>query len=70
MIKFLDYYASHSVDVNLSNTNHVVKFMEFDESSSDKMNTPVVTKGRLPQKSGEIAIDVNALKIDKNPKNR
>ncbi|WP_343348657.1 FtsX-like permease family protein [Terrisporobacter petrolearius] len=66
--KILDYYASHSVDVNLSNTNHVVKFMEFDESSSDKMNTPVVTKGRLPQKSGEIAIDVNALKIDKNLK--
>lgn len=66
--KILDYYASHSVDVNLSNTNHVVKFMEYDESSSDKMNTPVVTKGRLPQKSGEIAIDVNALKIDKNLK--
>jgi len=66
--KILDYYASHSVDVNLSNTNHVVKFMEYDESSSDKMNTPVVTKGRLPQKSGEIAIDVNALKIDENLK--
>lgn len=66
--KILDYYASHSVDVNLSNTNHVVKFMEYDESSSEKMNTPVVTKGRLPQRSGEIAIDVNALKIDKNLK--
>jgi len=66
--KILDYYASHSIDVNLSNTNHVVKFMEYDESSSDKMNTPVVTKGRLPQNSGEIAIDVNALKIDKNLK--
>ncbi|WP_419724548.1 FtsX-like permease family protein [Terrisporobacter petrolearius] len=66
--KILDYYASHSVDVNLSNTNHVVKFMEYDESSSDKMNIPVVTKGRLPQNSGEIAIDVNALKIDKNLK--
>jgi len=66
--KILDYYASHSVDVNLSNTNHVVKFMEYDESSSEKMNTPVVIKGRLPQRSGEIAIDVNALKIDKNLK--
>ncbi|MBN9645477.1 FtsX-like permease family protein [Terrisporobacter glycolicus] len=66
--KILDYYASHSVDVNLSNTNHVVKFMDYDESSSEKMNTPVVTKGRLPQRSGEIAIDVNALKIDKNLK--
>lgn len=66
--KILDYYASHSVDVNLTNTNDVVKFMEYDESSADKMNTPVVTEGRLPQKSGEIAIDVNALKIDKNLK--
>lgn len=66
--KILDYYASHSVDVNLTNTNHVVKFMEYDESSADKMNTPVVTEGRLPQKSGEIAIDINALKIDKNLK--
>lgn len=66
--KILDYYASHSVDVNLTNTNHVVKFMEYDESSADKMNRPVVTEGRLPQKSGEIAIDINALKIDKNLK--
>ncbi|MCC3866879.1 ABC transporter permease [Terrisporobacter mayombei] len=66
--KILDYYASHSVDVNLTNTNHVVKFMEYDESSADKINTPVVTEGRLPQNSGEISIDINALKIDKNLK--
>lgn len=64
--KILYYYATHSVDVNLTNTNDVVKFMEYNASSADKMNTPVVTEGRLPQKSGEIAIDVNALKIDEN----
>ena len=66
--KILDYYATHSVDVNLTNTNNVVKFMEYDTSSSDKMNKAVVTEGRLPRSSGEIALDVNALKVDKNLK--
>ena len=66
--KILDYYASHSVDVNLTNTNNVVKFMEYDKNSANKMNKPVVVEGKLPENSGEIALDVNALKEDKNLK--
>ena len=58
----------YSVYFNLTNTNNVVKFMEYDTSSSDKMNKAVVTEGRLPRSSGEIALDVNALKVDKNLK--
>ena len=66
--KILDYYASHSVDVNLTNSNNVVKFMEYDESNANKINTPVVVDGRLPQNSGEIALDENASKIDSSLK--
>lgn len=66
--KILGYYATHSVDVNLTNSNNVVKFMEYDEKSANKMNKLVVTEGRLPQNTGEIAIDENALKMDKNLK--
>lgn len=62
--KILDYYPSHSVDVNLTNNNQVVKFMEYDKNYADKINTPVITEGRLPQNSGEIALDANALKVD------
>ena len=66
--KILDYYASHSIDVNLTNSNNVVKFMEYDESNANKINTPVVVEGRLPQNSGEIALDENASKIDSSLK--
>ena len=66
--KILDYYASHSVDVNLTNSNNVVKFMEYDEGNSEKFNTPVIVEGRLPQNSGEITLDENASKIDPNLK--
>lgn len=66
--KILDYYATHSVDVNLTNTNNVVRFMEYDSSDSTNMNKPIVTEGRLPENSGEIALDENALKENKNLK--
>lgn len=66
--KILDYYASHSVDVNLTNSNNVVKFMEYDETNTNKINTPVVIEGRLPQNSGEIALDEKASKIDSSLK--
>ncbi len=66
--KILDYYATHSVDVNLTNTNEVVRFMEYDKDNSKKMNTLSVVEGKLPENSGEIALDVNALKVDKNLK--
>lgn len=66
--KILDYYATHSVDVNLTNTNNVVRFMEYDSSDSTNMNKPIVTEGRLPENSGEIALDENSLKENKNLK--
>ncbi|EEH97130.1 hypothetical protein CSBG_00756 [Clostridium sp. 7_2_43FAA] len=66
--KILDYYATHSVDVNLTNTNNVVRFMEYDSSDSTIMNKLIVTEGRLPENSGEIALDENSLKENKNIK--
>jgi putative ABC transport system permease protein len=66
--KILNYYATHSVDVNLTNTNNVVRFMEYDSSDSTIMNKLIVTEGRLPENSGEIALDENSLKENKNLK--
>ena len=66
--KILDYYATHSVDVNLTNTNNVVRFMAYNPSDSTNMNKPIVTEGRLPENSGEIALDENSLKENKNLK--
>lgn len=62
--KILDYYATHSIDVNLTNTNNVVRFMEYDPN--EVMNKTIVTEGRLPENSGEIALDKNALKENEN----
>ncbi|MDV4152071.1 ABC transporter permease [Clostridium sp. AL.422] len=66
--KILDYYATHSVDVNLTNTNNVVRFMEYNPNDSVNMNKPIVIEGRLPENSGEIALDENALKENENLK--
>ncbi|GAB6167957.1 ABC transporter permease [Clostridium carnis] len=62
--KILDYYGGHSVDVNLTNTNNVVRFMEYN--TNNFINKPIVIEGRLPENSGEIALDKNALKENKN----
>ncbi|MGN9160439.1 FtsX-like permease family protein [Clostridium sulfidigenes] len=64
--KILDYFGTSSIDVNLTNINNVVKFMEYDEKDSSNINKFIVKKGRLPENSGEIALDENALKEDKN----
>lgn len=66
--KILDYYATHSVDVNLTNTNNVVRFIEYNPNDSINMNKPIVIEGRLPESSGEIALDENALKENENLK--
>ncbi|WP_455541943.1 FtsX-like permease family protein [Intestinibacter sp.] len=58
--KISDYYATKSVDVNMTKTNHVVKFME--NTTNTNMNKLVVVEGKLPQKSGEIVLDEQALK--------
>lgn len=60
--RILDYYATHSIDVNLNSTSNVVKFMEYDNKSN--INDYIVVDGRLPENSGEIAIDEEALKLN------
>ena len=66
--KILDYYGTHSVDVNLTNTNNVVRFMEYSANNSTNINKPIVVEGRLPENSGEIALDENTLKENENLK--
>ncbi|WP_346890355.1 FtsX-like permease family protein [Clostridium sp. UBA1056] len=66
--KILDYYGARSIDVNLTNINSVVKFMEYNPKDSTNINDLIVTKGRLPENSGEISLDENALKENKNLK--
>ncbi|WP_455716572.1 ABC transporter permease [Anaerosporobacter sp.] len=53
----LDYYATHSIDANVTNQNSVVKFMEYNPASTSNMNTFTVVEGRLPENEGEIALD-------------
>ncbi len=64
--KIEDYYATKSVDVNMTNTSNVVKFMEYTPDTD--MNKLNVVDGRLPQNSGEIALDNEALKDNPNLK--
>ena len=65
--KISDYEATRSVDINLTNINSVVKFMEYN-LNSNKLNKFIVKEGRLPQNSGEIALDEIALRSNKNLK--
>lgn len=64
--KILDYHGTHSIDVNLTNMSNVVKFMEYD--GKNNINDFVVLDGRLPEKSGEIALDERAFKLNKDLK--
>nr|WP_243238752.1 ABC transporter permease [Romboutsia sp. 1001713B170207_170306_H8] len=64
--KILDYYASHTIDANLTNKNSVVKFMEYNKDNN--INDYIILDGNLPQNSGEIALDEQALKVDKSLK--
>ncbi|WP_300259011.1 ABC transporter permease [Clostridium sp.] len=62
----LDYYGTHSIDANLTNMSNVVKFMEYNVKNN--INNLVVLEGKLPEKSGEIALDERAFKLNKNLK--
>ncbi|MDZ4992544.1 FtsX-like permease family protein [Clostridium perfringens] len=64
--KILDYYGTHSIDANLTNMSNVVRFMEYD--GKNNINNFVVLEGRLPEKSGEIALDKRAFKLNKDLK--
>lgn len=57
----LDYYATHSLDVNLTNMNSVVKFMEYNPEDTSNINKLTIVEGRLPENSGEIALDEKVL---------
>ena len=61
--KVLDYMGVKSIDVNLTNMNNVVKFTEYNKNKN-KINNLIITKGKLPENSGEIALDENALYIN------
>ncbi|WP_300384654.1 FtsX-like permease family protein [Clostridium sp.] len=58
----LDYYGTRSLDVNLTNINNVVKFMEYNPKSNSNINKLIIVDGRLPKDSGEIVIDEKVLK--------
>lgn len=64
--KILDYYGSRTIDVNLTNMSDVVRFMEYDDKNN--INKFLVLEGKLPQNSGEIALDEKAFKLHKNLK--
>ena len=64
--KILAYYGTHSIDANLTNMSNVVKFMEYDGNKN--INNLVLLEGKLPEKSGEIALDERAFKLNKNLK--
>ncbi len=64
--KILDFYATHSIDANLENINSVVRFIEYDKNN--KINKFIVVDGKLPENSGEIALDEKVLKNNKNLK--
>ncbi|MDS1002051.1 FtsX-like permease family protein [Clostridium sporogenes] len=66
--KVLEYSAMHNIDVNLTNINSVVKFMDYNPKEPTNINKFIVTEGRLPKNSGEISLDENVLKENKNLK--
>lgn len=53
----LDFEALYSKDVSLSKDNKVVRFFSYDLNKDKHLNEYRVTQGRLPKKSGEIALD-------------
>ncbi len=64
--EILDFYGTRSIDANLANMSNVVRFMEYDNKNN--INNFSVVEGRLPEKGGEIALDEQALKLNKNMK--
>ena len=62
--KILDFYGSHTIDINLTNINNLVRFMEYDNENN--INNFVVIEGRLPENAGEIALDERAFRLNKN----
>ena len=66
--KIKDYYATCSIDVNLTDSSNVVKFMEYDPKNPSDINKFIITEGRLPSRNSEIALDRQVLKENENLK--
>ena len=49
--------GSYSVDLIENKDNGIIRVMSLDVSEKNPINKPVVLEGRLPEKSGEIALD-------------
>ncbi|MBE5961910.1 MAG: FtsX-like permease family protein [Lachnospiraceae bacterium] len=62
--RITDVFATHSFDVNLLHTSNVVKFMEYNPDA--RINHFIVVEGRLPKNPGEIALDEEAFRLNKD----
>lgn len=57
--------GSYTVDIAEKKENNLMRLMSYNDSGKDKLNQPRVVEGRLPKKSGEIALDNRAEEMRK-----
>ncbi|MEG2254788.1 MAG: hypothetical protein RSC33_05630, partial [Vagococcus sp.] len=57
--------GSYTVDVLEKKENMVLRLMSYDTNHSSPINKPLLVEGRLPQKSGEIALDNRVTELNK-----
>lgn len=50
-------YPRYTKDIQISEKNLAVKFIGYDDTAKDRLGDFKVVKGRMPQKSGEVALD-------------
>lgn len=55
--------GGYSLDLNEPDKNQVVHVMSYDLDAKQNLNQPVLTSGRLPEKSGEIVLDQRAKEL-------
>ncbi len=53
--------GSYTLDVTEKKANSLLRVMSYDTSSNNQLNQPRIVEGRLPEKSGEIALDKRAI---------
>lgn len=57
--------GSYTLDVTDKTENNVIRLMSYDKNDKEGINQPRMIEGRLPKKSGEIAIDNRGKELDK-----
>ena len=57
--------GSYTLDIAEKKENNLMRLMSYDDSGKDKLNQPRIVEGRLPKKSGEIALDNRAEEMKK-----